>query len=60
MSSDIFYKNDTVAVGLYAEILIPLALPKNYTWIVPASMTDSVHVGCRVEVNLGKNKNMRG
>lgn len=46
--------------GAFAEIIIPLALPKNYTWSVPGSLIDSVHVGCRVEVNLGKNKKYAG
>lgn len=45
---------------MYAEIVIPLALPKNYTWSVPDSLLDSIHVGCRVEVNLGKNKKYAG
>jgi primosomal protein N' (replication factor Y) len=45
---------------LYAEIIIPLALPKNYTWFVPDHLTETVKVGCRVEVNLGKNKKYAG
>ncbi len=45
---------------MYAEIIIPLALPKNYTWSVPEALQDTVHVGCRVEVNLGKNKKYAG
>jgi primosomal protein N' (replication factor Y) len=47
-------------VGLFAEIIIPLALPKNYTWSVPDHLKDQLHVGCRVEVNLGKNKKYAG
>lgn len=45
---------------LFAEIIIPLNLPKNYTWSVPASMAGSLRPGCRVEVNLGKNKKYAG
>ena len=45
---------------LYAEIIIPLALPKNYTWFVPDHLENSVKIGCRVEVNLGKNKKYAG
>jgi primosomal protein N' (replication factor Y) len=45
---------------VYAEIIIPLALPKNYTWSVPSQMLDAVKPGCRVEVNLGKNKKYAG
>ncbi|HET6724139.1 MAG TPA: primosomal protein N' [Chitinophagaceae bacterium] len=44
----------------FAEIIIPLALPKNYTWSVPDHLKDQLHVGCRVEVNLGKNKKYAG
>ena len=45
---------------MYAEIIIPLALPKNYIWAVPDELKDAVHTGCRVEVNLGKNKRYAG
>ena len=45
---------------MFAEVIIPLALPKNYTWEIPASLIDSIQVGCRVEVNLGKNKKYAG
>ena len=47
------------AIG-FAEIIIPLALPKNYTWSVPDHLKDQLHAGCRVEVNLGKNKKYAG
>jgi primosomal protein N' (replication factor Y) (superfamily II helicase) len=45
---------------MFAEVIIPLALPKNYTWEIPVQFIDSVQVGCRVEVNLGKNKKYAG
>src|SRR6187200_2195723 len=45
---------------MYAEIIIPLALPKNYTWSVPDHLKEQLHAGCRVEVNLGKNKKYAG
>jgi primosomal protein N' (replication factor Y) len=44
----------------YAEIIIPLALPKNYTWEIPEHLMESLQTGCRVEVNLGKNKRYAG
>ncbi len=44
---------------LFAEIIIPLALPRNYTWAVPAFLQDQVKPGCRVEVAL-KNKKYAG
>ena len=48
------------AEGFYAEIIIPAALPKNYTWSVPAHLVESAKPGCRVEVNLGKSKKYAG
>src|SRR5260370_29444447 len=44
---------------MYAEIIIPLALPKNYTWFVPEQWREQVKPGCRVEVAL-KNKKYAG
>ena len=45
---------------MYAEIIIPLALPKNYTWSIPASMQSDIMEGMRVEVMLGANKRYAG
>lgn len=45
---------------MYAEIIIPLALPKNYTWHIPEDKLPQVQVGCRVEVNLGRHKKYAG
>lgn len=45
---------------MFAEVIIPLALPRNYTWRIPDAMLDGIQVGCRVEVNLGKNKKYAG
>ena len=44
---------------LFAEVLIPLALPRNYTWAIPVHLKDTVQEGCRVEVML-KNKKYAG
>ncbi|MCR6719011.1 MAG: primosomal protein N' [Chitinophagaceae bacterium] len=44
----------------YAEIIIPLHLPRNYTWEVPPHMEAQLLPGCRVEVNLGKSKKYAG
>jgi primosomal protein N' (replication factor Y) (superfamily II helicase) len=44
---------------LYAEIIIPLALPKNYTWQVPDHLMEGLLPGCRVEVSL-RNKKYAG
>jgi len=45
---------------MYAEIIIPLALPKNYTWMIPLSMEEEIAIGMRVEVMLGANKRYAG
>ena len=45
---------------MYAEIIIPLALPKNYTWAIPTELADGVMIGIRVEVILGANKRYAG
>lgn len=44
------------AGGFYVEVIIPLALPKNYTWSVPERLQDQVQVGVRVEVELRKKR----
>ena len=59
-SSNILELNSPLGARGFAEIIIPLALPKNYTWSVPDHLKDQLHVGCRVEVNLGKNKKYAG
>jgi primosomal protein N' (replication factor Y) len=45
---------------LYCEVIIPLALPKTYTYSVPDIFEKNVQAGCRVEVGLGKNKRYAG
>lgn len=44
----------------YADILLPLALPKAYTYAVPIEWQDLVKPGCRAEVVFGKNKRYAG
>ena len=46
--------------GGYAEVILPLALPKTYTYAVPESFAGKIKIGCRVEVVLGKNKRYAG
>ena len=45
---------------LFVEVIIPLALPRNYTWEVPGELTGQLKTGVRVEVVLGKNKKYAG
>ncbi len=49
-----------VSAAAYAEVIIPLSLPRNYTWSVPPDLADKVMPGARVEVVLGKNKKYAG
>src|ERR1700754_3722136 len=44
---------------MYADVIIPLALPRNYTWSVPEKWLGQVREGCRVEVEL-RNKKYAG
>ncbi|SDC44609.1 replication restart helicase PriA [Niabella drilacis] len=48
------------AMADFAEVIIPLALPLNYTWAIPEELKASAVAGCRVEVNLGKSKKYAG
>ncbi|MGN6292394.1 MAG: replication restart helicase PriA [Chitinophagaceae bacterium] len=50
----------TETISFYADIIIPLALPRTFTWSVPPHLEDKVKPGSRVEVNLGKNKKYAG
>ena len=41
---------------MYAEIIIPLALPQNYTWSIPPHLQEAMRGGMRVEVELRRKK----
>ena len=43
----------------YAEVIVPLFLPKNYTWQIPQHLLAAVAIGKRVEVSL-RNKKYTG
>jgi len=45
---------------LFAEIIIPLALPKTYTYAIPAEMQSLAIPGVRVEVSFGRQKRYSG
>ncbi|WP_295122396.1 primosomal protein N' [uncultured Chitinophaga sp.] len=44
----------------FADVIIPLALPRNYTYAVPPEMEATLQVGSRVAVQLGKQKKYAG
>lgn len=41
---------------LFVDVILPLALPKLYTYVVPQEFHDTIRVGYRIEVQFGKNK----
>ncbi|PUZ24526.1 replication restart DNA helicase PriA [Chitinophaga costaii] len=45
---------------IYADIILPLALPRIYTYSVPAEMEGQLQPGSRVAVPLGKQKKYAG
>jgi len=57
--SDLF-ANEKNQVKAWVEVLLPLAIPKTYTYSVPEKLIRKLKVGCRVEVVFGKNKKYAG
>lgn len=55
----LFEETSLGAGVLFAEIIIPLALPQTYTWSIPQYLQSSVQCGSRVEVQL-RNKKYAG
>lgn len=51
---------DTASKGIWIEVILPLAIPKTYTYSVPAFLQNKVKIGCRAEVVFGKNKKYAG
>ncbi len=45
---------------VYAEVILPLALPKTYTYAIPDELIEQVVPGVRVEVNFGRQKKYAG
>lgn len=41
---------------MFADVILPLALERNYTFGIPVELQDKVKQGCRVEVQFGKRK----
>lgn len=46
----------TIHSKQYAVVIVPAALPQNYTWLVPSHLQEQLLPGQRVLVHLGKNK----
>ena len=59
--NEILFSNDTPkTAAMFAEVILPLALPTTYTYAVPSILVNKIKQGCRVEVVLGKNKRYAG
>lgn len=48
------------AVDTWVEVILPLALPKTYTYAVTENLIHKVQIGSRAEVVFGKNKKYAG
>lgn len=44
----------------WVEVILPLAIPKTYTYSVPVQLANKIQIGCRAEVVFGKNKKYAG
>lgn len=53
------FENSIVA-NAWIEVILPLAIPKTYTYSVPAHLQKKIRTGCRAEVVFGKNKRYAG
>jgi primosomal protein N' (replication factor Y) len=56
---DLFIQAE-LPVTTWVEVILPLAIPKTYTYAVPGRLTKKLQIGCRVEVVFGKNKKYAG
>jgi primosomal protein N' (replication factor Y) len=44
------------SIVTYIDVILPLALPQDYTYAVPVELVEFVQVGQRVIVQFGRNK----
>ena len=56
---NLFHENEETA-STWLEVILPLAIPKTYTYSVPPKFIKKIKIGCRVEVVFGKNKKYSG
>ena len=47
-------------INTWVEVILPLAIPKTYTYSVPEKLVNKIQIGCRAEVVFGKNKKYAG
>ncbi len=58
-NQDLFNEIKSTSCG-WVDVILPLAIPKTYTYSVPSPMENKIKVGCRAEVVFGKNKKYAG
>lgn len=51
---------NNMASKIWIEVILPLAIPKTYTYSVPLNFQKKIKIGCRTEVVFGKNKKYAG
>jgi primosomal protein N'' len=54
-----FFEPDKLSAS-WAEVILPLAIPKTYTYTIPQHLQIKCKPGCRAEVVFGKNKKYAG
>lgn len=54
-STDLFHP-DPAAVQTYADVLLPIAIEKAYTYVAPEELAPRLAFGQQVEISFGKNK----
>ncbi|MEO6219916.1 MAG: primosomal protein N', partial [Ginsengibacter sp.] len=56
----ILFNENLQAPDTWIEVILPLAIPKTYTYSVPFALNKKIKTGCRAEVVFGKNKKYAG
>ncbi len=59
LEQNLFNENSNIA-DAWIEVILPLAIPKTYTYSVPSFLYNKIQIGCRAEVVFGKNKKYAG
>ena len=54
------FNENASPINLWVEVILPLAIPKTYTYSVPTELTAKIKIGSRAEVVFGKNKKYAG
>jgi len=56
---NLFYQNEENS-STWVDVILPLAVPKTYTYSVPRQLVEKIKTGCRAEIVFGKNKKYSG